>query len=209
MLMPAIASLLVGVGPEGDVDLLSGDQVGALDAVTSGPDPLDRGLHAIVDDDGVAHPEVQPGVGRQPRVGAEADAQHDEIGGDRASRGVHHAGLEALDRGLGPQVEAVRRHRVADERTHLGIEQGQRLRGHLDHGGRPSPMQEGLGHLDADVAGADDDDVLDRLVLDRLEQAGTRVETVDAVDEGKVDAGERRPDRLCRPCRSAAGRTRG
>ncbi len=172
------------------------DEVAALGAVARRPHPGRRRGLPFVDVDGALHPELEAGVGGQRRVRRDADAQHDEVGADRPVVGEHRLRLEAGDRHPAAQVEAVVDHRRGHQRTHLRIERPHGLRGLLDDDRRAPPLDEGLGHLQADVAAADDHHALAAIgqALRVVEQVGGVVQVLHAVDEGQVDAGQVRAD---------------
>ena len=88
---------------------------------------------------------------------------------------------------------------VGHQRAHVGVERAHGLRGLLDDDGRAPPLDEGLGHLQADVAAADDHDALAALgqILGVVEQVGGVVQGLHAVDERQVDAGQVRAGWAC------------
>ena len=65
----------------------------------------------------------------------------------------------------------------------------------LDHGRRATPLDVGLGHLQADVAAPDDDDPAAPGLGEGEQRLGV-VERLHTVDERQVDAGQVRTDRL-------------
>ena len=86
-----------------------------------------------------------------------------------------------------------------DEGAEFGVDGGQHLGELFDLCDGESACGRGFGHLEADVAGADDDRSLDRLSLERAhqrERVAHRVQQVDAVlGPEPVEAVDRRSDR--------------
>ena len=119
MLVPADATLLVGVRAESDHDGPPGDAMAGLDAVAGGPDVRRAGAQVVVDDDaaGLAHADAR-GPGKV-RVGANPEPDHHEVGRDGTRRGLHGGdasvgGGESGDRGAESQVDPRGPHRVRD-----------------------------------------------------------------------------------------------
>ena len=147
-----------------------------------------RGL-AVVDVHGVAGAELDARLGRQLGARTHTDAEDDEIGIDRAVTGDHRPLLEPLDAGAAAHVDPVAAQGVGHASAEVGVDDRQRLRPLLDHGRRAAPLDVRLGHLQADVAAADDHDAPAAVVGQRQQGLGVG-EALHAVDERQVDAGQ-------------------
>jgi len=177
------------------VHLALGHAVVALGAVARGVDAVDRGLLAAVDADGAPDAGLQPRVGGEAGVGRDAEPEHDDVGPDRAGRGVDDPVLEPLGLHAQADVDPELAQRRGDRRRHVRVHRAHHLLVGLDQGDLHPPAQERLGHLHADVAAADHHRGLAAAALGVLEQVDAVVEGLDAVDVGAVDAGQRRADR--------------
>ena len=86
MLIPATRPWRLAYVPSAMCTGLAGDEVGRLGAVAGGPHVGGRRRLAVVDPDRVVHPELDASRARQLGPRADADAEHDEVGVDRARR---------------------------------------------------------------------------------------------------------------------------
>ena len=94
-------------------------------------------------------------------LGATPRPSTHQVGGHRARGGVHRPGLEAARRSVAVRTSMPsRRMALPTSGAHVGVEGAPSPRSlPLDHGDLGAPAEERLGHLQADVAAADDDDV--------------------------------------------------
>ena len=90
------------------------------------------------------------------------------------------------------QLDAEPAHGVGDERADVGVEHADRGGRAVDDRHRQPAHLAGLGHLQADVAAADDHHPA-HVVGERRPQRRPVVEGLHAVDAGRVDARHRRP----------------
>ena len=128
-------------------------------------------------------------------AGRHAEPEDDEVGGDVTGRRHDGVRLEPGHLGARPHVDAAAAQGVGDAGSEVLVDHAQRLRSALDHRRRAPPLDVGLGHLEPDVAAADDDDPPAPLVGERQQHLGVG-EALHAVDEGEVDAGQVRSHRL-------------
>ena len=126
-------------------------------------------------------------------VGAHAGRQDDDVGGQDGAVGERHGVVViAVGDGLGGDacvdVHAEGAQLLRDQRGHLDIEGRQDVLGVLDEVGLEASLCEGLGGLDADEPGAEDDGSRARglaqgeSIVDRAQGVHTR--GVEAVDRG-------------------------
>ncbi len=99
-----------------DADAVAAEAVGIVGDVAGGEDARDAAPEKLVDDDAVV--DGQPaGLGKLD-IRADADARHDEVGGDRFTGGENDAvALEGRDRGAEAEMDAVLLVETADERA--------------------------------------------------------------------------------------------
>jgi hypothetical protein len=180
-------------------DRLAGDQVLALGAVAGRPDPVVRGLHARVDRDGAALAERDAGRPGQADRRPGAEAEHDQVGLERPLGGPDGPDPPvALDRRhllLQEELDPEVANRLGDELAHVGIDPLHHLGGGLDQGGGDTPVDQGLGRLQADVAAADDHRP-PRAGVDRPAQLDAVLEHRQPEHARQVDAVDRRSQRL-------------
>ena len=180
-------------------------------AVAGRPDVRQAGGHRLVDDDGASGAELCAGLDEQVGVGADPDDDQHQVdvpaerltvwsGPSTCSRAVAvGAAADAGDGGAGVDLDAVAFEFGVHQGAEFGVDGGQHLGEHLDLGDRDAAGGEAFGHLQADVAGADDERGRG---LDPVDAGGQgegvahRVQQVHAVvgAEG-VQAVDRRPDR--------------
>ena len=107
--------------------------------------------------------------------------------------------VDRVDAGVARDVDAVAVELGVHERAELGVDGGKHLGELLDLGDGEAAGGERLGHLEADVAGADDHRSPDLPVLEgahQRERVAHRVQQVHAVGRAEaVEPGDRRPDR--------------
>ena len=120
-------AVLVGVRAEGDVHRLPGDEVRRRGAVADRPHALGARRLTVVDRMAPGGAELDAGGLGQLRA-RHADAEHDEVGVDRAVRRQHRPGLEALDPDPAADVDAVTRIRLGDPPAEVGVDDAERLR---------------------------------------------------------------------------------
>ena len=165
---PAISpSLLCWVATELDVHRPPEEPVPRLGAV-AGREHAVVAKHAlvIVDAHRAARAELDPGLLGE-RDGRLHPGRHDDVVGvDRLAPGAHRARRAALveqhllDLGPDDHADADALGGVLHVRGHVGVESAHDLRRGLDEGRRDVALHERLGHLEADVAAADHDDVV-------------------------------------------------
>src|SRR5690606_20083376 len=132
------------------------------DAVSGGPDAIDLGVQAVVDDDPARGSDRYSGRRGQRRVGPYSQADDRQIGGDLSGGGIDRGEASALvdeagDAGAEQDLHAQLLERGGDQARHVGVEGQHRLVGQLDQRHLEAPRGERLGDLDADVAAADHD----------------------------------------------------
>ena len=143
------------------------DGVLDLDGVTGGPDVRVRGPHVPVDLDAPARAELDAGSDGQLGVRADARAHDDQGGLEEPAAGQLDGELPGLVGGeRGGRRRQVQRDPVgAQVVLHRGgellVQRRHDLVGHLDDLDRQPALVQVLGHLQADVPGADDDHVLE------------------------------------------------
>ena len=140
------------------------------DAVAGGPDVRQAGGHALVDDDGARGPGLGAGRDEQVGVGADADDDEDQVdvpaerlpvgsGAVDVQPACRRRGRRSMpgDGGVGVDLDAVAGEFGVDQGAEFGVDGGQDLGQHLDLGDGDAAGGESFGHLQADVAGADDE----------------------------------------------------
>ncbi len=137
---------------------------------------------------------MDAGVAGQAAVGHHAQPEDHELGGKVASGGVDRTGREAGDGNTGADVDAHALHGVADQSAHVGVERAHDRRRLLDDRHRRPAAQEGLGHLQADVATSDDHDLTGAGRPGALEQMSCILQGLHATDLAAVHAGEVRSE---------------
>ncbi len=166
-----------------------------LRAVAGGEDPGGVGAGVVVDGDAPCVADRDAGGRGEGAVGLDAEPEDHHVGGQRPGRGLHAAdvavgdveGLDALpDVDVDPDVSQ----RVGDERSHLGIEAGHRLRRRLDERHRQAPSDQGLTELEPDVAAADDHGVVSVVAFDLGADREPVVEGLHPEDACGVGPGE-------------------
>ena len=167
--LPGDPALLVRGGAQRQVRFAEQPVVGDH-AVPGGEHIGQAGPHPAVDRDRALDAERGPGFGRQGGVGADADDDQDHVGRPGHGRAVGCGGLDVqppglarlgagdrLDGGAGQHLHAVGGQFGVDQRAQLRVDGGQHL-GQLLHLGHLEPADgQRVGHLQADVPGADDD----------------------------------------------------
>ncbi len=164
-------------------------------------------------------PRVGPGFGRQGGVGPHADDDEHQVGKggqlgtgcldsvdlETAGRALGRPG-DALDRRVGPDVDAVRTQLCIDQGTKAGVDGREHLGELLELGdGQPSGPQT-LRHLEPDVARTHDHRTGRLVLLERahqLEGVAHRVEQVHAVGRAQRIGTDKALDG--RPGRDGAG----
>ena len=144
-----------------------------------------------------------PGGSRQGGVGPVTHAEHDQFRADGAGPGLHRLDMAVLRGGEGGhplalvQRDADAAQCVGDQGAHIGIKGPHRLRStvHQCHG--EAAADEGFGHLQADVAGADHHRALRLLLPEPALQVHRVGQGLDAVHARRVGTGQRRPRRDC------------
>ena len=132
-----------------------------LDAVTGGQDVGQVGAHLPVDPQRPPHPGLHAGGHGQVGVGPDPDHDQDQVGGGG------EVGFTGHDQAAGSWWMAltvtslttwtlVAAELLAEQLAELLVDGGHDRRGLLDQGHGQAAAGEGLGHLQADVATADD-----------------------------------------------------
>ena len=152
-------------------------------------------------------PEREPGRrGRARRSGRTPRPEHDQVGGSSAGRGVHGRGPPSAPVSISatPSASTSRRPWLRTASATSPPTSGSSVpigvRGTVDDGDVQPAHLAGLGHLQPDVAAADDHHPLHARRRPRGAQRGAVVEGLHAVDPGRVDA---------RHLRARAGRAGG
>mgnify|MGYP003651345140 CR=1 FL=1 len=135
------------------------------DTVARSVDVREAGAHLLVHDDRAPGAELRTCLFEKRRIGADSDDGKDQVGGVRHRLtevlGVHDEPRIRLLHGLHPGVrvhlDAVPEKFGVDRGRKLGIESRQHLGPALQLDDPHTASAETLGHLEADVAGADDD----------------------------------------------------
>ncbi len=135
------------------------------DAVAGRPDMRQPGAHLLVDDHRTTGPGRRAGLGQQARVRPHADDDEHELGAPLEGPAVLQAGhgettvrlAEVFDAGVGDDVHAVAGEFVVDEGAEFRVEGGEHFGAALQLGDLEAADGERFGHLQAHVAGADDD----------------------------------------------------
>ena len=131
----------------------------------------------------------------------DSETENDQVSGQfRAIRQVHRggpalAGPDRLCPGAEGQTHAQPTHRLRDVLPDVRIERLHRRLRPVHHGDLKSSTLGRLGQLHPDVAGADHRHPSRRGVRDRRMQSAALTEGLHAEDPGRIDAGDRRPDR--------------
>ena len=159
------AALFVGGGPQRQVGVAVGDAVPGLDAVACGIDIRQVGFHAPRDLERAVESGLHPGVGAERRLRARADDDEHQVDTPRKAAAAAHGervpvGVDALDPSLGDDLDPVPAKLGPDPRAKVRIDGGQHARHRLNHSDAQAPSGQGLGHLHADIAAADDQDPL-------------------------------------------------
>ncbi len=156
--------MLVGVGAERDVAFLPGDQIEDLDAVTARPDVLVAAYaHREVGEQAAVAAEGEAGRPRERRLRADPDAEDDHVGrvlGVLCGHRPHTAVLTGEDlRHLGvvDHRDAQALHGLVHQAAHVRVERRHGLAAPVDDRHLVAPVDQRLGHLHPDVAGADHD----------------------------------------------------
>ena len=149
--------------------------------------------------------------GGEPGVGAHPDRHEHEIGRDAERLAVGAAGadfepvgrsrfelLDCIDAGGARHLDAVTQELGVDERAEVGVDGGEHFEQLLDLGHGDAARDERLGHLEADLARADDDRPCHVVLLEgphEGEGVSHRVQEVNALVRAEdVEAGDRWPD---------------
>ena len=204
--LPGDPALLVRGGAERQVGLAEQPVVGDH-AVAGRVDAGQAGAHRCVHADRAAGAEGGPGADGE--TGFRTDPGHHQdkpgvhgdrraVGGDRLD--VQRTGLAALGaadllhRGAGEHGHAAGFQLGADQGAELAVDGGQHLGELLELGHPQSPGGQRVGHLQADVARADDDRAAGRGVLQGAhdgEGVVHRVQKVHPVGGARVRPGRR------------------
>ena len=134
--------------------ILAGDIVLHLHRIAHGVDIRVGGLHPLVHNDAALEPQLQPGLGGQAAVGADAYGQHHHVGmeGSRVLQQHVHAPvllLKALHGEAQSQLHPVAAHLVVDIGGHVGVEGVHQLFGPLDNGNIQAQLPQVLRQLQA------------------------------------------------------------
>ena len=130
-------------------------------AVADRVDIVHTGTPVLVDEDVAAAGLDARGLG-EGGVGAHTSRQNDNVGGQDGAVGKRHrVVIVAVGDGLGGDahvdVNAEGAQLLRDQRGHLDLERRQDVLGEFDEVGFETASGEGLGGLDADEAGSEDD----------------------------------------------------
>ena len=142
----------------------------------------------LVHDDVAARVEVETCLGGEGALGAHADGEHDEVGGQLLGAVVELDARvgDGAQRRTEPHGHAVGAQVLGDDLGHLGVERAQQLGQHLDDRHVETRVDEVLGELEADEAAAGDDGAPG---IPRRSDDGVHVGEV-AQHEAALDAGD-------------------
>ena len=134
--------------------ILAGDIVLHLHRISHGVDIRVGGLHPLVHNDAALEPQLQPGLGGQAAVGADAYGQHHHVrmeGSGVLQQHVHAPVLllKALHGEAQSQLHPVAAHLVVDIGGHVGVEGVHQLFGPLDYGHIQAQLPQVLRQLQA------------------------------------------------------------
>ena len=194
------ASPAVRGSGQGDGTVVASADRGVTDRV----DAVHAGTPVLVHEDVAAAGLDARGLG-EGGVGANAGRQDDDVCGQDGPVGERHGVvIVAVDDGLGGNTcvdaHAEAAQLVGDQRGHLDLEGRQDVFGVLDEVGFEASLREGLGGLDADEAGSEDDGSRARglaqgeSVVDRAQRVHAR--GVEAVDRGPASEAARGEDQV-------------
>jgi len=148
-----------------------------------------------------------PGLTRQPGAGGDTDRQDHEFGGESARPRLHllHTTgtpvVTPFQHGIAElEIDAVRFHDAADTIGEFGIEQAEKLLAALDQAHLQAARREILGHLQPDVAAADDHGVSRGAALDVGVDGDGILHHVERENPIEIETGDSELDR-CRPGR--------
>jgi hypothetical protein len=156
-----------------------------------------QNLHLHVRAQAAVIPQRQAGFLCECGVWSHAEAEDDHIGRDGVVGGQHRAdpavaaGLESNDGGFGVHIDTDALHGPVHRSTHVRVERGHRLRGLIDDGHCDAVSHERLGHLDTDVAPADDYGPPGLRAIEVGQERGAVVESLHPEHAGGVHAGQR------------------
>lgn len=141
-------------------------------------------------------------MAREGRARLHADAEHDHVRRVLVPRRRGHRADPALlvgedlrDLGAGDRTDAHAVHRAVHQAAHVRVQRGHRLLAAVQDGDLVPPPDQGLRHLHADVARADDDRPAALRALQRVHQPSAVVQGLDAVDPVRADARDPGTDR--------------
>ena len=169
-----------------------GHQVVRLAAVAGGPHALGRGALAPVDPDRALHPDLDARIGGQAArsAGCRGRARPGRRRGARRPATTAPSST-ASSAGLQPHVDAQPLERVHQRGGHVGVELGIRWSDASTSVTSHAPLDERLGHLQADVAAAHHDHPAHvARPWRRPRSAGGVVQGLHAVHHRVVDAGQ-------------------
>ena len=141
----------------------AGDEVVDFDGVADGPDVRVARAHVLIDDDAAEAADFEPRLPRKACLGTDADGHDDDVEAAvspllrRRPGGRRAIGLELRYGHAEAEVDAVRAQFLVERRGHLRVGGAHDLFGELDESDFETALAEGLGHLETDVAAADDE----------------------------------------------------
>ena len=161
--------------------------------------------HPVVDADGVADAERNPGLGRQLRIRAHAETENDHVGREGPlvghnglyTAGVHLEGLEGL---FAIELDAGLDEGIGNKGSHVGVQRVHDLDAPVHKGNVQSPHDQRFGHLEADIAPADDDSPFRLFRIHGVADGDPALEGVEAIDPQGVatrDPGAERQGSRC------------
>ena len=191
---------LVGRGPQRHPGRAAEHQVRQGHGVAHREHVRQRRAHPRVDQDRAVGQVLGAGLDQQVRGRADAGGDHHQVGGrvraaDHRGQGPVRAGAHLVQPGAEAQP-GVAFQLGLDQGGDRFVHGGQDARQRLDDLGLDAGLDQGLGRLQADVAGPDHDRAADHAGVQQLAQLDRLVQGPDREHPGMVEPGHRRAHRV-------------